>query len=191
MDVISYVIGKNSGSNNDFQIKLDGEKTYDNAKYLQSLIVAVKPFSLGNNIDMSSFFKNCINLENVPMLDTSNIKTMSSCFSSCGKIETMPLWNTSKVTAMSNMFSGCTELKNVPVLNTSTLLTASSIFSNCNKLTDESIDNILQMCANATLFTGTKTLYALGFRKTIYSQAKIQNLSHYQDFIDAGWTTGY
>lgn len=190
MDVVSYIIGKNSGGS-DYQVKLDGEKTYDNTKSLLSLIVNVKPFSLGNNIDMNSFFKNCINLENVPMLDTSKIKTMSSCFSSCGKIETMPLWNTSIVTTMSNMFSGCTELKNVPVLNTTTLLTASSMFSNCNKLTDESIDNILQMCANATLFTGTKTLYALGFRKTIYTQAKIQSLPHYQDFIDAGWTTGY
>lgn len=190
MDLFSYLLGKKSGGG-DFQIKLDGEKTYDNSKYLQSLIVEVKPFSLGNNIDMNSFFKNCGNLENVPMLDTSKIKTMSSCFASCAKIETMPLWDTHLVTAMSSMFSGCVELKNVPVLNTSTLLTASNMFSSCNKLTDESVNNILEMCANATLFTGTKTLYALGFRKTTYSQSKIEGLSNYADFIAAGWSTGY
>ena len=189
MDLFSYLLGKKSGGGGN--ITLDGSLTYDSSKLLQSLIVEVKPFDLGNNIDMSSFFKNCAKLKVVPMLDTSKIKSMSNCFMSCAMIETMPLWDTHLVTAMSNMFSGCAELKNVPVLDTSSLLTASNTFSSCNKLTDESLDNILQMCANATLFSGTKTLYALGFRKTTYTQAKIEGLSNYADFVAAGWSTGY
>lgn len=189
MDIFSYLMGKKAGGGGN--VTLDGSLTYDNSKLLQSLIVEVKPFDLGNNIDMASFFKNCTKLKEVPMLDTSKIKTMSNCFISCALIETMPLWDTHLVTAMSSMFSGCSELKNVPVLDTRSLLTASNTFMSCNKLTDESLNNILKMCINATLFAGTKTLYALGFRKTVYTQAKIESLSNYADFVTAGWSTGY
>ena len=65
------------------------------------------------------------------------------------------------------------------------------MFTGCVKLTDNSLNNILQICINATLYTGTKTLYTLGFRSNKYSVERIQALSNYQAFIDAGWTIGY
>ena len=43
------------------------------------------------------------------------------------------------------------------------------------------------MCINATNYEGTKTLSAMGISNSTLV-AKIPNLEHYQDFLNAGWT---
>ena len=63
------------------------------------------------------------------------------------------------------------------------------IFYHCPALSNESLNNILAMCANATSYTGTKTLAYIGISET--QATTCQGLSNYQDFINAGWTTGY
>ena len=63
------------------------------------------------------------------------------------------------------------------------------MFQSCTLLTQESLNNILQMCINATSFTGTKTLKYLGLSST--QATTCQSLSNYQAFLNAGWTTGY
>lgn len=103
----------------------------------------------------------------LPLLDTSNVTNMQNAFYSCSYLETIPVYNTSKVTNLTNAF------------NLST------------KFSDQTLDNILQMCINATSYTGTKTLYEVGLRSMYYPVNKIQALPHYQDFISAGWTIGY
>ena len=45
------------------------------------------------------------------------------------------------------------------------------------------------MCANATSYTGTKTLAYIGL--TSAQANKCKSLSNYSAFIAAGWTTGY
>ena len=45
------------------------------------------------------------------------------------------------------------------------------------------------MCANATSYTGTKTLAYIGL--TSEQATKCQSLSNYSAFTAAGWTTGY
>jgi hypothetical protein len=96
---------------------------------------------------------------------------------------------------MQKMFQNCYNLASVPLLDTSAITGSSSfasMFTNCYNLTDTSLDNILQMCINATGYTGNKTLSALGFtNSTIYSESRIQALPHYQAFVNAGWTIGY
>lgn len=193
MDVISYLIGKKSGGGSGNNVKIDAVTYPYNSSYrLTSIIEKIDDFELSpSTLDIQYMFYGCVNLKKPPMLNTGNVKNMTYCFNYCSELTDMVLWNTSKVTTMNSMFSGCTKLANVPVLNTSTLLTANNMFSNCNSLTDESLDNILQMCINATVFSSTKTLVYLGFKKTKYSQSKFESLPHYQDFIDAGWTTGY
>lgn len=193
MDVISYVIGKNSGggggNKNAF---IDESITYSSGSTIKSLIVSIDDLTLPEStIDMSSFFDGCTNLKAVPMIDTSKVKVMTFCFSSCKEITSMPLWDTHLVTNMQSMFYMCSKLADVPVLDTSVLLAAGNMFQSCNNLTDESLNNILKMCINATIYTGTKTLNALGIKKVKYSQSKIESLSNYADFIAAGWTTGY
>ena len=134
----------------------------------------------------------CNNLENFPLLNTSNVINMNNMFYYCSHLETIPQFNTSSVTDMSNMFTGCSNLKSIPQFNTSSVTKFNNfIDSNVKQLTDTSLNNILKMCIGATTYTGTKTLYQLGFRSSMYSASKIQGLTNYQDFIDAGWTIGY
>ena len=63
------------------------------------------------------------------------------------------------------------------------------MFYYSRNLSDESLNNILAMCANATSYTGTKTLAYIGL--TSAQANKCKTLSNYSAFTSAGWTTGY
>lgn len=142
-------------------------------------------------LSMNNMFAYCSNLTNITNLNTSKTTTFGGTFLNCSSLVTAPNLDTSKATSMNSMFSNCTNLENVPIYNTSFVSTFSTMFSQCNKLTDTSLDNILQMCINATNYTGTKKFTILGFSvtgTTAYPPSRIQALPHYQDFIDAGWT---
>lgn len=155
-------------------------------------LTSIPLFNTSNVTNMYSMFKGCKNLTTVPLLNTSNVTSMGSMFSGCSSLKSVPLFDTSNVTNMGDMFGGCSKLTDIPLFNTSKVTGFYAFINNdTKKLTDESLDNILQMCINATSYTGTKTLYQLGFRSNPYPTTKIQALPHYQDFIDAGWTIGY
>lgn len=194
MDVISYLLGKNSGGGGEegnYPISLDCSLTYSTSFGLKACINDIKTFDTTGITSFEGFFSGCTGIKTVPILDLKNIDTISLCFSSCSSLETMPLWDTKNIMFMMSTFYGCTNLKDVPLLDTSSLTSAGNLFNGCNSLTDESLDNILQMFINATHYTGTKTLYSLGFRKTKYSQSKFESLPHWNDFVSAGWETGY
>lgn len=154
-------------------------------------LIEVPLLNTSNVTTMSNLFYGCYALENFPIFDTSSGEYMEYMFASCYSIVSCPLIDTSSAKDMSFMFQNCSSLQNVPILSTSSVTNMNSMFTSCTKLTDESLDNILQMCINATSYSGTKTLSTLGFRSTSYKVAKIQALPHYQDFINAGWTIGY
>lgn len=141
--------------------------------------------------NMRTMFTNCSSLRSIGLIDTSNVTNMSGMFNNCSSLTVIPQFNTSLVSDMSNMFYGATALTTVPVLNTSSVTNFESMFQNCRNLTNDSLNNILTMCINASSYSGTKTLYQLGFRSNNYSAARIQALSNYNDFITAGWTIGY
>lgn len=144
-----------------------------------------------NVTTMYEMFKNCTNLVTVPNFNTSKVANMNSLFYGCGNLESFPLLDTSNVTNMQNMTNGCNKLKNLPKLNTSKVTSMQNAFVSGGLFTDESLNNILLMCIGATSYTGTKTLRYLGLTSSLYPNSKIQSLPSYQDFIDAGWTTGY
>lgn len=149
-------------------------------------------FDTSGVTSMNLMFNDCRDLETIPLFNTSSATNMQSMFSGCHKIEEIPTFNTSNVTSMSSTFQNCENLRTVPLLNTSKVTNFSYMFFNDFNLTDASLDNILQMCINATAYTGTKTLDTLRINNTTYYPAsRIQALPHYQDFIDAGWTLGY
>ena len=146
----------------------------------------------GTNMD--KMFNGCTSLTTIPLFDTSNITTMNETFRYCTGLTTVPLFNTSKVNTMQDMLNYCSKLTTVPVLDTSSIKFNNgfqNMFSGTTKLTDESLNNILTMCINATSYNGTKTLAFMGFQPRYYSASRIEALSNYQDFINAGWTTGY
>lgn len=151
-------------------------------------------FKSGNNItNMSNMFLLCTVLEEIDFsnVDTSNVTNMSEMFRMCQKLTSIPQIDTSKVTNMYNMFYACASLMNLPLLDTSKVTNWEYAFYYCAALTNESLNNILQMCVNATSYTGTKTLAYLGFNSSWCSASKIQGLSNYQAFLNAGWTIGY
>ena len=126
----------------------------------------------------------------MPLVDTSNVTNMGNTFMSCTLLRTIPKLDTSRVTNMATMFYGCGRLIDLPVLDTSNVTTMSGMFQNGgNSLTNDSLNNLLKMCANATSYTGTKTLADL---KLLQAKATIcETLSNYQEFLDAGWSIGY
>ena len=151
-------------------------------------------FKSANNItNMSSMFFGCKLLEEIDLsdVDTSNVTNMDSMFYMCQKLTAIPQLNTSKVTNMYRMFYACILLEDLPLLDTNKVTNWADAFYYCKALTNESLNNILQMCINATSYVGTKTLAYLGFNSSWCTASKIQGLSNYQSFLNAGWTIGY
>lgn len=146
--------------------------------------------SVGTNLQY--LFYGLIGLEELPLIDTSNVTNMTNMCFHCQTITTLPQYNTSSVTNFDRFCYGCSSLANVPILNLTNATQINQMFQSCPSLTDTSLDNILQMCINATSYAGGKTLKVLlGQNTSVYPTTRIQALPHYQDFIDAGWTIGY
>ena len=143
-----------------------------------------------NATTMYSMFSGSI-VNIIPLLNTSNVTSMYQTFGQCYNLIKIPLLDTKNVTSFDYMFQQCSILTTIPVFDTTSATSMRNMFNSCGLLTDESLDNILQMCINATSYTGTKTLVRLGIGNAYYPATRIQALPHYQDFIDAGWTIGY
>lgn len=189
-DIVSYLLGKKAGGTgtNNATIDITGKNGS-----IQEFITSISSLDTSNMTSMNQLFYNCTRLVSLPSyLNTSNVTDMDGAFQSCNELETLPNMDTSNVTSMRNMCYHCIKLKNIPILNTSKVTNFSGMFSySRGMLSDESLNNLLIMCANATSYTGTKTLSTLGFTSSMYTSSKIQSLPNYQDFIDAGWTIGY
>ena len=89
------------------------------------------------------------------------------------------------------LFAFSYALVDVDVLDTSHLTNLTDAFKSCFKLSNDSLNNIMRMCINATNYAPSqpKTLQGIGLSSA--QATTCQGLSNYQDFIDAGWTTGY
>ena len=124
-----------------------------------------------------------------PVIDFTGITTLANSFSNFAKLKKINLTGTSGVTSWFKAFYYCTDLEDVALMNTSSATNFNNMFAGCSKLTNESLNNILQMCANATNYTNTKTLSAIGISST--QATTCQSLSNYSAFTSAGWTTGY
>lgn len=101
--------------------------------------------------------------------------------------------DTAGMTNMGRLFYGSENLEYLPVIDTASATSIDRMFTGVGaKLTDQALDNILQMCINATSYTGTKTLGQGGLylmpRNVPDMYNRISQLPHYQDFLDAGWT---
>lgn len=141
---------------------------------------------LPNKIKFSN--SQCTEMNFLATLDTSNVTNMVSMFSYCGYLESVPFFDTSNVANMNDAFNKCRSLISFPILCTDNLKNMSNTFGGCDKLSDESLNNILQMCANATAYSFTKTLSYIGLNST--QRTKCTTLSNWPAAQAAGWTTG-
>lgn len=195
MDVVSYMLGKNSsggGGSSDLDWTAIGYEERpqvidDGYNYALQIKNNWTPADT-----LQNKFKDDKNLMFMPLVDTSTTTNMKSTFQGCSGLLQVPLLDTSNVTNMNGIFNGCYVLKDIPLFNTSEITDLRTAFGGCYNLTDESLDNILQMCINVPAgYSRTKTLLSLSIDSTIYPASRIQALPNYQAFINAGWTIGY
>ena len=83
---------------------------------------------------MARMFNECINLQTIPQIDTSNVTNMEYMFYNCSSLQTIPFLNTSNVTNMYYIFFNCSNLQTIPLLNTSNVTNMNYMFSNCSSL---------------------------------------------------------
>lgn len=149
---------------------------------------------------LSYAFYNCNNLIESPTItNTSNVSRCDAMFRGCSEMQTVTLFDTSHVGSMEQMFFGCNKLKNLPQFDMSSVTVLSSFLGNpsglvAGQLTDASLNNLLASLTNATYYTGTKTLYYIFGNRSmqqIYPASRIEGLSNYQAFVNAGWTIGW
>ncbi len=121
-------------------------------------------------------------------MDTSNLTILISMFYNLNDITILSLFNTENVTDIRMMCYNCTSLQTVPQFNTSKVTKMQNAFNSCTSLSNESLNNIMAMCINSAV-TANKTLQYIGLSST---QAETcQTLSNWDDFVTAGWSTGY
>ena len=100
-----------------------------------------------NVIDMMSMFARCSSLTSLDLskFDTSKVTDMGSMFSGCSRLTSLDLskFDTSKVTDMGSMFSGCSRLTSLDTsnFNTSNVTKMGYMFSDCSKLVSLDVGN--------------------------------------------------
>ena len=172
------------------RVLTDTDKTLDKNIYCIPTKSDGTPLLDTSNVtNITGIFRHFQNLKTIPKLNTSNVTRMTGMFEDCPNLISIPQLDTSKVTDMFYMFWGCSNLINIPQLDTSKVTDMSSMFYNCISLSKDSLNNILAMLANATTFSGTKTLQYLQLTKE--QATTCTTLSNWAACEAAGWTTGY
>ena len=178
--------------NSDFTVKVDAT-IYNSNNKLQLYIVEISGLDLINisKTSLSGFFSDLKNLKKISFKSRNNITDMTTMFYFCSNLEEVDFSNvdTSNVANMSNIFYGCNRLKTITELDTNKVVNMSGAFHNCTALSNDSLNNVLAMCANATSYTGTKTLQNIGL--TSAQATTCTGLSNWAAAQSAGWTTGY
>lgn len=171
--------------------EIDGTNLTTFASLFENFSVLTKvSFSNTTNITSTrNIFMNCPALTTVSNLDTRNVTDMHQMFSGCSSLITAINLNTNNVRDVSFMYAGCRNLVDVYVMNTSNVTNFFYMFYNCTSLSNDSLNNIMEMCINATNYSGTKTLKQLGLSQTQANTC--QTLSNWNSFTSAGWSTGY
>ena len=128
-------------------------------------------------------------IKSIPNNTTVTGTDLRSAFNGCKNLVTIPNLDISNVLRLDGMCNSCNALVNFEIKSAPSCTGFQYMFYGCNALSDTSLDNILQMCASATNYSGTKTLAYLNIdNRTVYPATRIQALPHYQDFITAGWS---
>lgn len=188
---IRFGSSASTSTNMDFLLDVDISNVTTMASMFENYpnLTTVPLFDTSNVTNMRAMFTRCSNLTTVPLFNTSNVTNMQDMLSNCGNLTTVPLFDTSNVTNMSYMIRNCPNLTTVPEFDTSKVEDMRNMFSSCNSLSNESLNNILAMCTKAVAYTQTKTLAYIGLSSA--QATTCQSLSNWNDFVAAGWSSGY
>ena len=108
--------------------------------------------------DTTSMFDGCKNLTTIPQIDTSKVTRMNQMFYQCSNLTTIPQIDTSKVTSMTYMFGYCSNLTTIPQIDTSSLSNMAYMFYNCTNLTTIPQLNGENIGILSSAFSGCKSL---------------------------------
>ena len=116
-------------------------------------------------------FSKLTEIENINLLDTSNVTNMSYMFYSCKALASLDLSNfdTSNVITMEYMFSYCSSLTSLDLskFDTSKVTNMCGMFSSCSRLTslDVSMFNTSQVTDMRAIFSSCSSLTSLDLSK--------------------------
>ena len=134
-----------------------------------------------NSSDLFSNFSKLTEIENINLLDTSNVTSMNQMFYLCISLTSLDLskFDTSQVTNMNDMFHSCGKLTNLDVSNfdTSKVTNMNSMFNGCSGLTSLDVgkfdtSNVTSMYK---MFSGCSSLTSLDLSKFDTSQVTNMN----------------
>lgn len=191
---ISYAFAS-CGKNNNPTITLTNTDKVMDWRYAfsgptTSNISTIPSMAAANNV--TSMFSGNTNVVTLPISSIGKATSVYCLCYNCTALTAFPEIDTSLVTNFQRMCHNCSALVTVPVLNMVKATSSSSttqMFEDCPLLSDESLNNIMASLLTATGKTSNKTLKNCGLSET---QAQTcTTLPKYQDFLAAGWTTGY
>ena len=114
-----------------------------------------------NVTDMTSMFRDCMNLESLDVsnFNTANVTSMSGMFSWCRYLKSLDVsnFNTANVTDMVEMFNACLSLTSLDVskFNTQNVTNMRGMFDGCSSLTSLDVSNF-----NTTGVTSMQAMFA-------------------------------
>ena len=113
--------------------------TEDNTMYDLYLGAEGKIYAPSNSDSLFGYYKNCVEINGLNNLDTSNATNMGSMFYSCSSLTSLNAsnFNTSNVTNMGDMFYSCSSLTSLDVssFDTSKVTNMYRMFGSCSNLT--------------------------------------------------------
>ena len=132
----------------------------DSAEYMfyQCPLNELPQLDTSNVKNMTSMFDGCKNLTTIPQIDTSNATRMNQIFYHCSNLTTIPQIDTSKVNSMTYMFGYCSNLTTIPQIDTSRLSNMAYMFYNCTNLTTIPQLNGENIGILSSAFSGCKSL---------------------------------
>ena len=131
--------------------------------------------------DLFYKFSKLTDIENINLLDTSNVTDMSAMFSECSRLTNLNLssFDTSKVTNMNSMFDSCSSLTNLNLssFDTSNVTSMYSMFASCSRLTSLDISNFntSKVTYMRFMFRNCSSLTSLDVSK--FDTSKVTNMS--------------
>ena len=131
-----------------------------------------------NSSDLFCDFSKLTEIENINLLDTSNVTNMHSMFYECNRLTSLDLskFDTSQVTDMMNMFFRCINLTSLDVSNfdTSQVTNMGYMFTACSSLTSLDVSNFdtSQVTDMNCMFDGCSSLTSLDVGNFDTSQVK-------------------
>lgn len=143
------VVGDGAGR---IKANADSSRMFSNTNNSEvfGCLTAIDNLSLVDFSDVTNasyMFASCSGLTtlNLSSMDTSNIKTISNIFYSCNNLTSLTIssWNTAKIENMSFAFYGCSSLRKLDLnsWDMSTVTTTTRMFGNCSALTDLQVDS--------------------------------------------------